>query len=66
MTTTTIADQTDLERWVETATAHWQQRNPGDIASLVNAILADEDRPAFGADWSAYLDSIGTLPEYLD
>ena len=56
----------DLRNWVDDATTGWMERTNSDIEKLVECIRRDADFPGWGADCTAYLESLPDLCELLD
>jgi len=57
---TKFSSRDDLRQWLNDRMT--SDATNGDILAVVDAIAADHDRPRYGADWSAYLE---TLPDRL-
>jgi hypothetical protein len=62
--TRTMTTKRDLRNWVDDATSGWWERTDADVDAITNAIQAD-NHPAWGTDWSAYLDALPELTELL-
>lgn len=54
----------DLRNWVDDVTSGWGERTDADVDAITDAIQAD-DHPAWGVDWSDYLDSLPELTTFL-
>lgn len=47
----------DLRNWVDDMTNNYLQRTDGDVDTITNGIQ-DDDHPAWGTDWSDYLETL--------
>lgn len=54
----------DLRQWVEQVTAGWVERAESDVDTITQAIHAG-DHPAWGTDWTDFLNSLPDLGELL-
>ena len=54
----------DLRNWVDSATSNWESRTDADIDAIARAIQAT-DHPAWGRDWSEFLESLPDLADFL-
>lgn len=55
-----ITTKNDLRNWVDNATSGWDIRHITDVEAITDGIQAD-DHPAWGSDWSKYLESINLM-----
>jgi hypothetical protein len=60
-----ITTKTELRNWVDSATTNWDGRSDEMLSDLVDALQAS-DHPAWGTDWSEWLDALPDLTELLD
>ena len=60
----TMTTKRDLRNWVDTATSGWDVREDGDVDAITDAIQA-MDHPAWGTDWTEFLEALPNLTELL-
>lgn len=58
-----MTTKNDLRNWVDAATTGWE-RGAADVDTITDAIQAT-DHPAWGTDWTEYLDGLPELDTFL-
>ena len=48
----------NLRNWVDNATCGWMERTDTDVETIAKAIQLNGARPAWGRDWSDYLEAV--------
>ena len=61
---TTMTTRRDLRNWVDNATSDWLVRADTDVDNITDAIQV-LDHPAWGTDWTAWLDRLPDLTDLL-
>jgi hypothetical protein len=56
----------DLRNWVDSATDNWIDRTDADIDAIVDGIRNRDDCPAWGRDWSEYLNGLPDLTYFCE
>ncbi len=52
-----ITSVQDIRNWVDNATSDWLDRDDTEIEMIVAYLRSQDDCPAWGTDWSSYLES---------
>ena len=55
----------DVLNWVEEQTNDWPNREDHEVDRIIQCILSRDERPAWGRDWSEYLEQLPELELFL-
>ena len=55
----------DLRNWADAATTNWGGRTQADLDAIVEYVRTQDHCPAWGQDWTEYLESLPELESMI-